>query len=57
MWECRFVILTNYRNAGKKLWKMLKYGASRHPIEILETISNGPLDPKYYLKTLESGDK
>lgn len=45
------------RNTGIKLWNMLKYGASRPPIEILAEMSNGPLDPKYYMQTLVAHQK
>jgi hypothetical protein len=43
-----------HRASGLRLWKdMLRYGSSKPPLEILEEVGGGSLDPSYLMRELE----
>jgi hypothetical protein len=50
-----FPLLTHpHRASGLRLWKdMLRYGSSKPPLEILEEVGGGGLDPSYLMRELE----
>ena len=53
IWEKNFASNPLSKESGIKLWKgMLQYGASKDPEIILNEMACGPLDAKYFTKSI-----